>query len=91
VRQALKKRNHCEKHELHDKETIHWVRSIEQTASVLDGQRAWFQLDREGDPYWTLNALHHSGQWFTVPWTYGPDPAGDHCMWSTLENSSAYR
>ena len=71
VRHPRKKRNDCQRRALQDKETIHWVRSIEQATKALDGQRIWFQIDREGDRYWTLKALHDSGQWFTVRSTYG--------------------
>lgn len=70
VRQPRKKRNDCQRRALQDKETVHWVRSIEQATKALDGQQAWFQIDREGDRYWTLKALHDSGQCFTVRSTY---------------------
>jgi Transposase Tn5 dimerisation domain len=70
VRAPRKKRKDCQRRALQDKETLHWVRAIEQATRALDGQRAWFQIDREGDRYWTLKALHDSGQWFTVRSTY---------------------
>jgi hypothetical protein len=30
------------------------------------GSTPWFQVDREGDRYWTLKALRDTGGWFTV-------------------------
>jgi hypothetical protein len=47
---------------------MHWVRSIQDADSALAavGSKAWFQLDREGDRYWTLRAPHDSNQWLTV-------------------------
>jgi hypothetical protein len=67
-----KKRHDCAQRPLQDKETLHWVRSIERTTSVLSKAqvKAWFQIDREGDRYWTLKTLYNSGQWFTVRSTY---------------------
>ena len=72
TRTARKKRKDCQDRSLAEKETIHWVRSIGQAtrALVLGGSRAWFQVDREGDRYWTLAALHRTGQRFTVRSTY---------------------
>jgi hypothetical protein len=71
-RRARKKRWDCKQRPLEEKETLHWVRAIGQAtrALVLAGSRAWFQIDREGDRYWTLAALHRTGQWFTVRSTY---------------------
>jgi Transposase DNA-binding/Transposase Tn5 dimerisation domain len=72
TRIARKKRTDCQDRPLAEKETLHWVRSIGQAtrALVLGGSRAWFQVDREGDRYWTLAALHRAGQRFTVRSTY---------------------
>jgi hypothetical protein len=71
-RVASKKRHDCAQRPLSDKETLHWVRTIEHATSVLSKAqvKAWFQIDREGDWYWTLRTLHDSGQWFTVRSTY---------------------
>lgn len=71
-RVASKKRHDCARRPLGDKETLYWVRTIERATSVLSnvGVKAWFQIDREGDRYWTLRTLHDSGQWFTVRSTY---------------------
>jgi hypothetical protein len=73
ARPTRKKRSDCQNRPLEDKETVHWVRAIGRAtrALVLAGSRAWFQVDREGDRYWTLAALHRTGQWFTVRSTYG--------------------
>lgn len=72
ARPRRKKRTDCQRRPLEDKETRHWVRSIEQAAKTLEasGSKAWFQVDREGDRYWTLKALRDSGAWFTVRSTY---------------------
>jgi hypothetical protein len=52
---------------LGDKETLHWVKAIEEAASALAavGAKAWYQIDREGDRFWTLKALRDSGGWFS--------------------------
>ena len=73
ARRARSKRRDCKERPLEEKETVHWVRAIDQAtrALVLAGSRAWFQVDREGDRYWTLAALQLTGQWFTVRSTYG--------------------
>ena len=73
ARKARSKRRDCKERPLAQKETLHWVRAIDQAtrAVVLAGSRAWFQVDREADRYWTLAALHRTGQWFTVRSTYG--------------------
>jgi hypothetical protein len=63
------KRHDCNDRPLGEKETAHWVRAIEDAARALadrPGPRAWFQVDREGDRFWTLFALHRTSQWFTV-------------------------
>jgi len=72
TRVAHKKRRDCQDRPLEEKETVHWVHSIGQAARALivAGLRAWFQVDREGDRYWTLAALHRTGQRFTVRSTY---------------------
>lgn len=72
ARQRRRKRHDCHLRPLEEKETVHWVRSIQQASSALTtaGSKAWFQLDREGDRYWTLKALHDSNEWFTVRSTY---------------------
>jgi hypothetical protein len=72
TRPSHKKRSDCQNRPLAEKETIHWVRAIGQAtrALVLAGSRAWFQVDREGDRYWILAALHRTGQCFTVRSTY---------------------
>jgi hypothetical protein len=48
------------------------VNAIGEAASAVTdvGSRAWFQIDREGDRYWTLKALRDTGAWFTVRSTY---------------------
>jgi|HubBroStandDraft_1064217.scaffolds.fasta_scaffold73442_1 hypothetical protein len=72
ARPRRRKRHDCHLRPLEEKETVHWVRSIQQASSALRAvaSRAWFQLDREGDRYWTLKTLHDSGEWFTVRSTY---------------------
>jgi transposase-like protein/transposase Tn5 family protein len=72
TRPARKKRRDCQDRPLEEKETVHWVHAIGQAtrALVVAGSRAWFQVDREGDRYWTLAALHRTGQRFTVRSTY---------------------
>ena len=72
ARSRRKKRNDCTARPLEDKETRHWVNAIHEAATTLrDAQsKAWFQIDREGDRYWTLKALRDSGEWFTVRSTY---------------------
>ena len=50
-----------------------WVRAIEDATRALakgGGPRAWFQIDREGDRFWTLFAFHRTNHWFTVRSTY---------------------
>ena len=37
---------------------------------TVPGREAWFQVDCEGDRFWTLFALHRTSQWFTVRSTY---------------------
>lgn len=73
TRQAGKKRSDCQERSLAEKETVHWVRAIlHATRALLQaaGPRAWFQVDREGDRFWTLAALDRTNQWFTVRSTY---------------------
>lgn len=73
ARQARRKRRDCNDRPLREKETAHWVRAIEDATRALakgGGPRAWFQIDREGDRFWTLFALHRTNHWFTVRSTY---------------------
>lgn len=72
-RVAQKKRNDCRRRTVEEKETRYWLRTIESSNERSSGAntRLWFQVDREGDRYATLKALHHTGQWFTVRSTYG--------------------
>jgi hypothetical protein len=72
ARPRRKKRNDCTARPLEEKETRHWVNAIHEAAATLKDARskAWFQIDREGDRYWTLKALRDSGEWFTVRSTY---------------------
>ncbi len=72
-RESHKKRRDCQHRLVEDKETKHWLQAIKDADLLLSavGSRAWFQVDREGDRYATLEALHASGQWFTVRSTYG--------------------
>jgi len=73
ARVARPKRKDCNERPLREKETVHWVRSIEHATRALakgTKPRAWFQIDREGDRFWTLLALHRTEQWFTVRSTY---------------------
>ena len=67
-----KKRADCQQRPLEDKETRHWVNAIADAACALASvqSKPWFQVDREGDRYWTLKALQDSGGWFTVRSTY---------------------
>jgi len=67
------KRNDCRRRVVEEKETRYWLRTIESSNERLSGAntRLWFQVDREGDRYATLKALHNTGQWFTVRSTYG--------------------
>ncbi|WXB19694.1 IS4 family transposase [Pendulispora albinea] len=72
IRARRKKRIDCQSRPLEDKETRHWVDAIRDATLALTagGSKAWFQVDREGDRYWTLKALRDSGEWFTVRSTY---------------------
>ena len=65
ARPRRKKRSDCQSRPLQDKETLHWVKAIDEAASALAavGSKAWFQIDREGDRLWTLKALRDSGEW----------------------------
>jgi len=74
TRQAHKKRSDCKDRPLAEKETVHWVHAIWHATRALvqaAGPRAWFQVDREGDRFWTLAVLRRTNQWFTVRSTYG--------------------
>ena len=57
---------------LDQKETKHWLKSIETSGRLLTnaGIRPWFLLDREADGYWKLRTLHESGAWFTLRSTW---------------------
>jgi len=72
-RRAGKKRQDCQDRKVADKETKYWLQAIKSAGLLLSamGTRAWFQLDREGDRFATLKALHDSGHWFTARSTYG--------------------
>jgi hypothetical protein len=72
ARARRKKQADCQNRPLEAKETLHWVNAINDAALALTDaeSRAWFQIDREGDRYWTLKALRDSGAWFTVRSTY---------------------
>jgi len=72
VRARGDKRYDCADRPLDGKETQHWVNAIGDAAMALDtvDTKPWFQVDREGDRYWTLKALQDSGGWFTVRSTY---------------------
>jgi hypothetical protein len=72
TRERRKKRADCHQRPLEAKETRHWVSSIEQAGAAVtgSGSKPWFQVDREGDRYWTLKALRDTGGWFTVRSTY---------------------
>lgn len=72
IRARRQKRNDCDDRPLDDKESQHWVNAIGDAAMTLDAVRTrpWFQVDREGDRYWTLKALQDCGGWFTVRSTY---------------------
>jgi hypothetical protein len=71
-RERRRKRNDCQRRPLEEKETRHWVNAIDSANAALAsiGSKPWFQVDREGDRYWTLKALQDSGGWFTVRSTY---------------------
>ena len=73
ARGRLKKRRDCLRRPLDAKETRHWVEAIGVASAALRGASVpgWFQVDREGDRFWILHALHRSGQEFTVRSTYG--------------------
>ena len=68
TRVPSKKRRDSQRRPLEAKETVHWMRAIQRASDALSaaGRRAWFQLDREADRYWTLKALHDTGHWFTA-------------------------
>jgi hypothetical protein len=53
---------------LDQKETQHWVRTVQSSRAVLDehGLKGWFLIDREGDGHDVLLALRDTGHWWTV-------------------------
>jgi hypothetical protein len=71
-RARRKKRYDCADRPLDDKESQHWVNAIGDAAMTLEtmGTKPWFQIDREGDRYWTLKTLHDCESRFTVRSTY---------------------
>lgn len=72
ARERRKKRADCQHRPLEAKETRHWVNAVDQAGAAVTsaGSKPWFQVDREGDRYWTLKALRDTGGWFTVRSTY---------------------
>jgi hypothetical protein len=71
VRRKLRRDSHSRP--VQDKETRHWLATIEASAKQLETVRtkAWFQIDRDGDGNTLLTALARSGHWFTVRSTHG--------------------
>ena len=67
-RTAKQKQRERARKETRQKETSHWLDTIERSALRLDQvQRlGWFQLDREADAWPILLALSDTGHWFTV-------------------------
>ena len=67
-RTAKQKRNDNARRKVEEKETRYWLETIECAAEHLDsvGAHGWFQLDREGDAWPTLQKLSQSGHLFTV-------------------------
>ena len=59
-----------DKRKVSDKETQRWLDAMEHTQQVMaryaPRTRLWFQLDREGDAWPTLQHADASGQWYTV-------------------------
>jgi hypothetical protein len=53
---------------LEEKETRHWVKTVQTACAALDegGVRGWFQIDREGDSVDVLSALQGTTHWWTV-------------------------
>jgi len=53
---------------LEQKETRHWVQTVQAALAALDEQkvRGWFQIDREGDGRDLLLALSGAQHWWTV-------------------------
>lgn len=51
-----------------EKETRHWVETIQTASTALRtaGARGWFLIDREGDSCDLLQALEQSSHWWTV-------------------------
>jgi hypothetical protein len=72
ARARRRKRKDCQQRPLEEKETRHWVNAIGQAATALATvqSKPWFQVDREGDRYWTLKSLRDAGGWYTVRSTY---------------------
>jgi hypothetical protein len=72
ARVPLKKRWNSRSRPLEDKETKHWIDSIQASGERLRdaGLKPWFLLDREADGYWKLRTLDESGHWFTVRSTW---------------------
>jgi len=65
---APKKQHAKQSRPLEEKETRHWVQTVQAACSALDegGVRGWFQIDREGDGRDLLLALHETKHWWTV-------------------------
>lgn len=65
---ALKTTHQKQSRAVEEKETWHWLQSVETSAARLDahGARGWFQIDREGDSQDLLLKLHSSGHFWTV-------------------------
>jgi hypothetical protein len=67
-RDSPDKRKHNAERPVSDKETRHWIDTIEQATEAAKGRgiRLWFQVDREGDNQDLLLALAATGHDFTV-------------------------
>ena len=67
-RSAKERRRLRTRKRVDEKETRHWLETIEQAAEQLNavGARGWFQLDREADAWPTLLTLEVTGHRFTV-------------------------
>jgi Transposase DNA-binding/Transposase DDE domain len=82
-RSSGRKRHDCHARSLEDKETRHWLHSLESSKALL-GQhapntRVWFLLDRENDRCHCLTWLRDSGATYVVRSSYnrrldGADP-----------------
>jgi Transposase DNA-binding len=59
-----------DKRKVTEKETQRWLDAMEHTQQVIaryaPRTRLWFQLDREGDAWPTLQHADASGHWFTI-------------------------